>query len=670
MPLTKINLAPGFNRATSDLAAEGGWVSGDKVRFVAGFLEKIGGWSKIIDTAFAGKCRGLMTWTDANQNKRTGIGTHTKLYYLYAGVLTDITPLELQASGTLTDPFDTVSGDATVTVNDTAHGQASGDVVYLSAASAVGGLTISGYYVVTKVDADSYTIESRSGNATSTVSSGGGSTTYEYFRGALANPFDVTSGSDVVVVNHAAHGRQAGDTVLFDQASSVGGVTIDGDYTVTQVTGANSYTITHSASAASTVSGGGGTVEYRYEINIGRDDAIEAKGYGVGTYGAGTWGTARSTSILLSSRTWMLDQWGQNLIACHREGGIYEWNPDVGGRAVLIRNAPINNVGAFVTEERILVALGPDGDKLRVEWSDQRNNTLWTAASDNQAGGEDITGGNKLIGGVRVGNGTSLIWTDTDAFTMLYTGDNAVYSIRKRGNKAGLIGPHAYAEYGGIVYWMTDSDFRVYTGGFVDEVPRMLAVRDYVFGDLNTEQKDKVYCGVNGVHQEVWWFYPSAGSTENDRYVAFNVLEQVWYTGGIERTAYFYGADRTPIGTDADGYIYDQETGVDADGGALLAEATSGYVDLGDGGQPMRIDSVIPDFDALSGAVTFYILTKDKPQDAEVSDGPYTVTSATSKVDVRASGRQVALKVRSNEVGGDFRLGVWRLDIQPNGRRR
>lgn len=666
MPLAKLDFAPGITKLDSDYESAGRWIDGDKVRFIHGLPQKIGGWGKFHQTAVTGKCRGLHAWQDNVQTKRLAIGTHKKLLVWRSGVLYDITPFRELASGTLTDPVSTANGSTTVTITHAAHGQQIGDTVQLVATSAVGGVTVSGEYVIVSTPtANEYTISVAS--AATSGASGGGATTYAYPRATLANPFSTTAGSTTVVVTHTNHGLSDGDYVHFSDGSAVGGITVTGEFSAT-VLSTSTYSVT-AASAASSSATGGGAVTYRYEISIGRDDALDARGYGVGGYGVSTYDTPRSSAIQLVSRTWYLDNYGQNLLACPRNGDIYEWNPDIGGRAYRLRNAPTNNVGMLVTEERIVFALGADGDRMTWSWCDQEDNTVWTSTETNTAGtAPPISGGSEIVGGIKLQGKVALILTDTSVFATQYTGDAFIYSTRRLSGEAGLFGPNAIIEFAGSAYWMSDSDFMVYDGR-VAPLPSS-DVRSYVFGDINRTQRSKCFAGVNKDFREVWFFYCSAASSEIDRYVIYNVVENTWSVGTLARTAWATkGLYEYPILAGADGYLYSHESGTDADGSAMDTFIVSAPRDIADGGSNMDILMLVPDFKAQVGDVDFYVITKVFPNLAATTNGPYTATPTTDNLDTRCDGRQAAIRIESNVVGGDWRLGQLRVEIQPAGTR-
>jgi hypothetical protein len=186
MPLKKLQLKSGVNREGTRYSTEGGWFSCDKIRFRQGTPEKIGGWQRISSETYNGVCRSLWQWATLSGVPYLGVGTNTKYYIAYGGAYYDITPVV--STVTLTNPFTTVNGSATVTVTDVAHGATTGTFVTFSGATAVGGLTLNGEYQITVLTVDSYTITAAS-NASSSAT-GGGTVTAAY---------QVSAGTEIAV---------------------------------------------------------------------------------------------------------------------------------------------------------------------------------------------------------------------------------------------------------------------------------------------------------------------------------------------------------------------------------------------------------------------------------------------------------------------------------------
>jgi hypothetical protein len=215
-------------------------------------------------------------------------------------------------------------------------------------------------------------------------------------------------------------------------------------------------------------------------------------------------------------------------------------------------------------------------------------------------------------------------------------------------------------------------------------------VQDYVFKDLNFVQGTKVFAGLNSQFNEVTWWYCSYTSDFIDRCVTFNYLENVWSIGTMARTAWvnsssypkpiasIYLEDSTASTistiyglTAGRTTVYNQETGTDADGTAIVAFIKSGYFDIGDGDSMLYMKRFIPDFKNQVGNLTVALLLRPYPQAtaSPSSLDPYVITPTTEKVDTRARGRQISVRIETTELSTNWRFGTLRVDIQPDGLR-
>lgn len=398
-------------------------------------------------------------------------------------------------------------------------------------------------------------------------------------------------------------------------------------------------------------------------FTTGAASALSTTGYGYSTYGSLAYGTARpDNGASAPATTWSMDTWGEYLVACsNADGKLYEWQlgfttPTL---AAAITNAPVSNKALLVTSERILMALGAGGNPRKVQWCDQENNTLWTPAGDNLAGDYDLATPGSLLAGKRV-KGVNLLFTDVDVHTAQYVGAPFVYGFEKAGSGCGLISAQAVAAIDTAAIWMSRAGFWIYDG-YVKPLPS--DVSDYVFGNINFNQSSKVYAVHNSKYGEIWWYYPSSGSNENDSYVTFNYRENHWNIGTLARTA---GTDASvftnPMAVSTDGYIYEHEVGFTYDSATVFAE--SGPVQLGNGDNIMSVRQVIPDEQTLGEAVVSF-KTRNYPTGTQSTYGPYTAANPTS---VRFSGRQVNVKVTGDTLA-DWRIGVMRLEAVPSGKR-
>ena len=398
-------------------------------------------------------------------------------------------------------------------------------------------------------------------------------------------------------------------------------------------------------------------------FTAGSDDASTGAGYGISTYGGGFYGTPRPDSgSVTAATTWSLDTWGEYLVGCSTsDGKLYEWQLDYSTptKAAVITNAPINNIGCLVTAERSLFALGASGDGRKVAWSDLENNTIWTPSSTNLAGSIILQTSGRVITGKRV-RGQNLILTDIDAHVLTYVSQPFVYQAEIAGRACGAASANCVAVLDNMAVWMGQKGFHVYDG-YVKPLP--CEVYDYVFNNINTNQISKVYAVNNSQYNEVWWFYPSAGSNENDSYVSWDYVENHWTIGTLARTA---GTDRSvfrnPIMIGADNFIYDHEVGLNYSGALPYAE--TGPFQIGNGDQVLYINEMIPD-ERNQGSVSATFKTRYYPTSAETSYGPYSLTQPTS---VRFNGRQIKMRVTTT-TPSDWRVGTQRLNAIPGGRR-
>jgi len=636
MPLTKLQFRPGVNRESTSYSNEGGWFDVDKVRFRFGYPEKIGGWTKFSGASFLGSCRAMHPWTDLNNSRFIGLGTSVK-YYLNqdGGLFNDITPIrETTAAGDVT--FAAVNGSATITVTDTSHGAVSGDFVTFSGAASLGGSITADvlnqeYNITEIVDGNTYTIEA----------------------------------------------RVAGTTIQ--------DITVDGALAPTPVLADGSDT-----------GNGGASVVGAYQISIGLDTSTFGAGWGVGFWGRGTWGSAAATPIITSTlRIWSHDNFGEDLLINPRNGGIYYWDRTGGlaTRAVSLDSLPGANATPTIAKQvivsdrdRHVIAFGCDPeatpgvqDPLTIRFSSQENLTDWAATATNSAGELRLGSGSEIVTAVETRQQV-LVYTDTALYAMQYLGPPFTFGINLVSENITTMSPLSAIAVEDNVFWMGLKEFYVY-GGTVQRLP--CTVRDYVFSDFNFDQREKVVASTNTAFSEIWWFYPSAGSDVNDRYVVYNYTEQAWYYGTLNRT---FWMDRSiydnPIAAGTDNYLYEQETGFDADGSALTAFIESSQIDLGDGEQFAFIRRMIPDVTfrnstALVPTVQMTLKTRNFPggaylQSTEkdiVKTASVPVEQYTDQVHVRLRGRSFALRVESDEAGVGWRLGSPRVDVRPDGRR-
>ncbi len=395
-------------------------------------------------------------------------------------------------------------------------------------------------------------------------------------------------------------------------------------------------------------------------LTAGTADAAVLTGYGMGTFGSGFYGTPRAAyGNWGEATTWSLDAWGEELIACSSaDGRIWSWDLNAANNLVAVTNAPTGCLGALVTDERFLFALGAGGNPRNVAWSDREARTTWTPAATNEAGDIDLATAGQIMCGLKL-PGRTLVLTDEDAHAATYVGPPFVYGWARVGTSCGTLSRKAAVAVDGRAFWMGHNGFHMWDGAAV--VPLACAVADDVFGRLNIAQQTKVYAVANSQHGEVWWFFPQG--VENDRYAVYNYRENHWAIGALARTAGFdRGVFRSPMWFGSDGMAYDHETGLNMDGATVYAQ--SGPIQLGQGDEIMAVTDLLPD-EATLGDVTATFTTRFEPHGTERTYGPYTLAARTS---VRFSGRQMTMKVTGARLA-DWRVGVMRIEATGAGRR-
>jgi hypothetical protein len=403
-------------------------------------------------------------------------------------------------------------------------------------------------------------------------------------------------------------------------------------------------------------------------FTTGNADATIASVYGAGLYGAGNYGGGGATAgTVVEANTSQFDNFGQIPIGWfYADQNIWDWDLNVANNFALVTNAPTQVLGGIVvTPERFLVALGASNDPQLVMWSDEEDRTVWTPGASNKAGDKKIASRGSLIAGRR-GNGETVLWTTTDVWSMQFVGGDAVYRIQKRGDNCGAISRRAIGSASGRHFWMSKRSFYMYDGRPV-EIP--CEVSDYVFSSINRTQSSKIHCVPRAEFGEVEWFYCSQGSSEIDRSVAYNYVDNHWrIDSGVSRSAGVdQGVYQYPIMGDYNGVIYEHETGdsyLDLDDAtALTPYAETGIFELGAGDHRMMIHQVIPDENTL-GDVSATLYARDYPTDTERNSGALTLANPTS---TRLSGRQA--KMRVTQVSSGWRVGRVRLGVRQSSMR-
>jgi hypothetical protein len=439
------------------------------------------------------------------------------------------------------------------------------------------------------------------------------------------------------------------------------------------------------------------------------------------------WGSAAAnTDSVTDPGLWSLDNLGSTLIALIHNGECFQWDGDAlnatSTRATIITGAPTASRDMLVsTPDRHLVFFGTEttiGDKttqddMFIRFSSQENINDYTPTAENTAGTQRLAAGSRIMG-AKLGRNAIYIWTDTSLFTMRFVGQPFTFAFEQVGTNCGLIGMNAAVEVDGAAYWMSDNGFFRFTG----KLESMdCLVEDFVYDDLNTTSNQLIYCGINNLFGEITWFYPTSTSNVNTRAVTYSYLDStakrpIWFTNastlfprttwedssvfGLPHATHYDASVDTSFdvtgNTDGTTIYYEHETGVNqqlagASAVAIPANITSGDYDItqkvvrgaatnlgdlrGDGENIMRISRIIPDFISQQNNIVAQLDVRDYPNDAAASSplGPFTLTPTTTKVDTRARGRAIALKISNTAVNTSWKLGTFRLDIHAGGRR-
>jgi hypothetical protein len=717
MPHAAIKLVGSVNtQETAALNENSGISQSNLIRFVYDpngitLAQKLGGWvpfyysreqrsdESIPMPTFV---RALWAWEDLNVTAHLAVGTDTLLThpppmppkppgraYLYIitnNVADDITPTI--NTDNISPIASTANGSAIVTIQDTTViGITEYVSVYIATPISIGGVVLFGFYVCDPngfIGADSYTVQ-----ATNILGEPWLATTTVPLSAASLPVFTVTNGEININVNLPNYTYSVGDTFAALVPTTVGGLVIYGSYIVTATVDANNFTILSPLPAVATVSATMNNGNARFIYSFGQGTIPGGQAFGQGAFGAGGFGSGvpvqPGTGYPVQASDWTLDNWGDVLIACAEQpldqetpfSPIYAW-PVGAHQATVITNAPPVNDGIFVAmPQRQIVAWGSTEtgiqDPLLLSWCDVGNYNQWIPLVTNQAGQYRIPKGSKIVGAVQ-GPQQAIIWTDIDCWSMQYIGPPYVYSFNEIGTGCGLIARKAAASMNGIYYWMGPSQFFTLSGNGVQPMP--CPVWDVIFQNLNKNQLQKIRVAVNSRFNEIQWFYPSSESTENDSYVKYNMLLNLWDYGSLGRTAWIdQSVLGPPIGANAqDLDLYQHETSNDADGAAMTSWFQTGYFALAEGDVKAFVDWVWPDmkwgmYEAAQTAqvqISFYVV--DYPGQTPTIYGPYTVTEATEYFYTRFRGRLVSIRIGSSDLGSFWRIGLLRYRYSVDGK--
>ena len=699
MPLSKIIFKPGVNRENTRYTTEGGWYECDKVRFRQGNPEKIGGWTRYSIDTFLGVCRALWNWITLAGQNLVGTGTNLKYYINQGNYFYDVTPI--RETVTLTNPFTATNGSAVITVADTAHGCVTNDFVTYSGAGIVGlggnitATVLKGEFQVTVLDLNSYTITvSATANATDVSGSPGG--------GTVVTQYQANTGPETQV-----------PLVGWGAGPWGGGAWGIGESTATSLRIWNNYNF-----GEDLVYGprGGGIYYWKASVGVSPiQSTISIAAPGVVTLPVG-YSISNGTAITLTTTGALPGglSVGTVYFVVSSTGNTFSLALTIGGAAItttsgsasglyfvsqrgidltLLSDAdcPIFQNSLIVSDaSRFLLVFGTNDygstvlDPMLIRWSDQENPFVWTPSITNQAGSIRLSHGSEIITVIQ-SRQEIVALTDQAIYSLQYLGPPFVWKTELLGDNISVAGPNAVVLASGVTYWMGIDKFYMYDG----RVQTLNCdLRRYVFQDLNTSQRQQIYGSTSEAFNEIWWFYCSLNSTTCDRYVVYNYVENAWYYGTMDRSAWLdSGLQPFPIAATYSNRLVNQEDGIDDQETntpvAINAYISSSEFDIGDGHNFGFVYRVIPDLtfagstaDSAQVTMTLYPMQNSGSGTGNPGSAPVTRSTSyniteefTGQIYTRVRGRQMIFKIESTGAGTNWQLGAPRIDIRPDGRR-
>ncbi len=716
--LQKLNFLPGFNKQLTPTQAEGQWVDGDNVRFRYNTPEKIGGWLQLGENDMTGAARAMHHIVNRSGNKFSIIGTNRILYAYTGGVFYDIHPI--RATSTLSNCFTTTNGSAVVSIAFSGdHGLVAGDIILLDNFTTITNSNYTAsdfddkkFMVTTVTNSTTITVTMPSNETGSGASSSGGIRVQAYYN---VGPAEQAPGFGFGLGQWSGTVSGEAVTSLSGGINAVTTTVVLSDASLFPSSGTNFVQIGSEEISYTGITGNTLTGVTRGVRNT--TAATHSNGATVtdsSKYVA--WGEAASGDLVIDPGMWSIDNFGDNVIALIHNAQCFEWNSNAANaaatRATIISGAPTASRDMLVsTPDRHLVFYGTETtigdpstqDDMFIRFSDQENINDYTPTATNTAGTQRLADGSRIVGAVR-GRDAIYVWTDTSLFTMRFIGPPFTFGFAQVGTNCGLIGQNAAIEVDGAAYWLSENGFFKYSGNLETMI---CLVEDYVYDDINTTASQLINVGLNNLFGEITWFYPTSSSEVVNRSVTYNYAESspqrpIWTTGSLARTTWVdssvfglphatsfnaSGTSYDVVGnTEGATTYYQHETGTDQvkasatttvaanieSGDFDITRSQGGAADLrGDGEFIMKIRRFIPDFLSQTGNTQVTLNLRDYSNNSQASSplGPFTITSSTTKIDTRARGRSVALKVANTGSSQDWKLGSFRLDIQADGRR-
>lgn len=652
------------------------------IRWREGLVEKLGGWAQYFGYPVPGPIREMWAWADINLVEHLAAAGDQGVYTITDNSLLEMGP-EFQARSP--SAIESTAGSSLFKIDDVGSNTTIYEAITLLTPYSVGGVVVypGNYQIVSTQSPDQYTIQGAA-IAVSTAASG-----------SLAT-LTTAVASNLVHVHLVAHGKTAGANFSIVITTLVGGLTLDGFYSVANVIDADNFNINapNTATSVQTVNyGNSATIMLTQWVIITQQPP--GGGWGDGGWGLGGWGEGTPpppiTGTPLLVDDWCMENFGSALIIDPEDQPLFYWDPTLGlSTAQLISTGPTQVHGMFIAmPQQMIIAYGASTqgfqDPMLVAWCDAGNFIVWTAAANNQAGTYRLTRGSRIVGGLQ-GPLQCMLWTDVGLWLMQYIGYPDVWGFLEISRGCGLIGKKAAVVVGTNVYWMAFDGFFMYAGVGAQRIP--CDVWDVIKGNINTAFYRNIRCAANTPEDEVAWYYPSIASTtgENDSYVKMNVTDGSWDYGLLTLTEWIdqniFGPPMSamPDGLgDGGSFLMQHENSADANGQPLAYSLRTGFFQLSEAEDYVFCDYCIPDFkwrrypqaQIVSAQIqlTFFVQENpDDPNEQPIAIGPFTVTNATGPLDIRCRGRYFSLEVSGNDLGSFMRLGGLKFRIAPDGR--
>jgi hypothetical protein len=732
MALTEIKFAPGIDKQDTAVGAFGRWVDSDNVRFRYALPEKVGGWASLLNQTIVGVSRKMLPFVDLTGNRYVAIGTDKFLLIYFEGQLFDVTPFRSDGTGAqITFTSSTLSTDSTTTkqctiTTSTNHGLIAGDMIVLDAVTLPSGTGLADadfedklFQVLTAPTPTTFTIDSLN-QATAIVATGGSMTVAPYTSvGPVSQTYGygfgvgqfggTVPGASITTINNSGTFAAGATSVILTDSSvfPASGTLLIGDELMTYTT--------------NTI--GTDTISGITRGQFGTSDVTHADGATVTNATDFTgWGSAvLASTITLEPGLWSLNNFGDVLVATIANGKTFTWDSSITARLSTrasqltpgfeTTNNPVASRATLISPTtRHLIHLGTcttindedTQDDMFLRFSTIEGINEYDIKATNTAGSFRLQDGTKIIGALNAKE-TILIWTDNALYTMKFVGAPFTFGFEQVGTNCGLIGKNAAVEIDGIAYWMSNNGFFAFDGT-VKSLP--CSVEDYVYDDIDTTKGQQINAGLNNLFTEVVWWYPTQGSTFNNRAVAYNYGEQAspplgtWYTNTNEnsiRTSWIdsliyprpyatkynnsgTGTFPTVIGEEGLGQsvLFEHETGTDQvnpDGTTttLTSFVRSFSFSLSKDQTEVFLSMrrFLPNFKVLTGNCQITIGISDWPADATINStySPFTITSATQFVSTRARGRYANIQIENLNEGENWKFGTFQVDVQSDGRR-